>query len=147
MKILVNFEECFLHSFRTNSQLVKNSRITKKDLKRLWRTTKHENNAVAKESRAGYKGLSPIFKAAGCKCGLGESQRGEVLARRERSQYQGFHQKETLRSRCLGSRSRSHDIFQFGLDLHRRQAGSIPAPAKSFDQKNAGDQTLSLNYR
>ena len=34
MKILVNFKEGFLHSFRTNSQLVKNFRITKKDLKR-----------------------------------------------------------------------------------------------------------------
>ena len=147
MKILVNFEECFLHSFRTNSQLVKNSRITKKDLKRLWRTTKHENNAVAKESRAGYKGLSPIFKAAGRKCGLAESQRGKVLARRERSHNTKAFTKKRPCARCLGSRSRSHDIFQFGLDLHRRQAGSIPAPAKSFDQKNAGDQTLSLNYR
>jgi hypothetical protein len=136
MKILVNFEQCFLHSFRTNSQLVKNSRITKKDRKRLWRTTKHENKAVAKGSRAGYKGLSPIFKAAGCKCGLGESQRGEVLARRERSHNTKAFTKQ--RPCALRASARGHGAttsFSLGLTCTADRLEASQPPPRALTRR------------
>src|ERR1700741_3893694 len=41
--------------------------------------------------------------------------------------------------------SRRQYVFDLWLDVHRLQAGSVPAPAKGLHEEHGGDQALALN--
>ena len=45
-----------------------------------------------------------------------------------------------------GSKLRRDDVAAMGFDLDDGEAGGVPAAAEGFDEQDAGDEALAVDY-